>query len=198
MIKKLLPEIALPNYTLNFEFEERPPQEEKLNYASSFGELSLKDYRITIMKLGGEFDKYLYATFITYSIASAYDVNLTKHKAYALGQFTYHILTYNHFLRLFKRFAGKTEFAPFTVSVPSFELNVEHHKEESAPLGIINVPKQRIQIYSECVSNLKNVILMHELFEWANTMYNVNLKHIEIQSLSEGLVYVINNNRFTS
>jgi hypothetical protein len=194
----MLPELFLPNYTINFEFEERAPQETKMNYANSFGELSLKDYRITLTRMGGEFDKYLYATFITYSIANAYDVNLTKYKAYALGQFTYHILTFNNFLTLFKHLAKKNEFMPFTVSVPSFQLNVESHTEEDAPLGVINVPKQRIQIYSECIANLKNVILMHELFEWANTMYNTRLKHIEIQSLSEGLVYVINNNRFTS
>lgn len=198
MIKRLLPEIALPNYTLNFEFEERVQDGTRINYANSFGELSLKDYRITLMKMGGEFDKYLYATFINYSIANAYDVNLTKHKAYVLGQFTYHILTYNDLLQRFKNFTKKTEFAPFTISVPSFELDVEYHTEETAPLGIINVPRQRIQIYSECVAALKNVILIHELFEWANTMYNTSLKHIEIQSLSEGLVYVINNNKFTS
>jgi len=197
MIKQLLPEIALPNYNLNFEFEKRE-QNEKVNYVNSFGELSLKDYRITIMKMGGEFDKYLYATFVCYSIANAYDVNLSKHKAYALGLFTYHILTYNSFVKLFKQFTKRSVFTPFKVAVPSFNLEVEPHTEDDAPLGIINVPKQRIQIYSECVPKLKNVILIHELFEWANTMYNLSLKHIEIQSLSEGLVYVLNNNNFTT
>jgi hypothetical protein len=199
MIKRLPGEIELPNYTLHFEFEERErPEDDKVSYSNSFGELSLKDYRITILKLGGEFDKYLYSTFIIYSIANAFDVNLTKNKAYALGLFTYHILKNNDFLKLFRHFTKKPEFAPFIVSVPSFDLNVEYHTEEAAPLGIINVPKQRIQIYSECISSLKNVILTHELFEWANTMYNTRLKHIEIQSLSEGLVYVLNNNNFTS
>lgn len=190
-------EIALPNYNLNFEFEERD-QDERVNYVNSFGELSLKDYRITIMKMGGEFDKYLYSTFITYSMANAYDVNLSKHKAYALGLFTYHIMTYNDLLKLFKMFTKKSEFAPFKIAVPSFELDVEHHTEEAAPLGVINVPKQRIQIYAGCIPALKNVILVHELFEWANTMYNLSLKHIEIQSLSEGLAYVLTNNKFTS
>lgn len=197
MIKRMPSEIQLPNYKLSVEFVDASELIDE-NSSSSFGELSLKDYKIKLSSTGSVFDRYLYSTFIMYSIGSAYDVNLSKHKAYSVGQFVYHILQFNSPRKIFKHFTRKSKFDDFIVSVPSFELEVQPHMEERVPLGTISIINRKIDIFYECIPELKNVILFHELFEWANTLYHLRLKHIEIQSLAEGLVYVLTNNEFTS
>ena len=192
MIKSLPSIIKLPNYDVTVEFKE---QEE---VGSGFGNLSYHNFKVTISHIDEVFNKYLYSTFIVYTVASSYDINVSKHKAHVLGIYLYHVLQHNSMIKIFKSFEKKSKFSPFTIQVPSFELNVLCHNNDERPLGVITASTREIQIHEMCDPKLKNVILVHELIEWANTMYNLQMKHMEIQTVSEGLVYVINENKFTS
>jgi hypothetical protein len=194
MIKSLPTEIKLPNYPINISFRNKNEKEA----AFGFGELTMHTFSVSITDTNPEFNKYLYSTFIIYALASAYDINVSKHKAHTLGLYLYHILEFNNFNNIFYKFSRKKEFDNFSISVPSFKLDVASHKDNEKPLGIITISERKILIHSESISKLKNVILMHELVEWANTMYNLNFKHVEIQVLGEGFAYVIKENKFTT
>lgn len=192
MIKSLPTTINLPNYPLKVKFVDQDATAEEL------GELSFKNFQVTITDVNEIFNKYLYCVFISYSLGNAFDINLTRGKAHTLGLYVYHLLEKNDFKSKFSEFKKAKTFKPFKVNVPTFELEVYPHNDEDLPLGLITISKRTIQIYQECDPRIKSVIYIHELIEWANSMYHLNFKHIEIQTFAEGLAYVLTNNNFTS
>lgn len=186
--------LKLPNYNININFVEDDTDSESIQ-----GVFLPRDYSVAIAKTEDEaFNKYLYITFVTFAAGVVHDINLNQNKGYTLGLFFYHIFEFNDVLKMFGKFKRKKKFDSFKVSVPSFELDIAHSVENRAPLGQLKLAERQVYIFYSCTAHLKNVILMHELIEWANGIFSLNLKHMEIQCLAESFAYILTKNKFTT
>lgn len=199
MIKQLLSHLQLPNYAVRVGFKDKDEE----NDESISMEFSPKDFSIAIsfkdcMKDGklqvSPFTQYLYCTSIIGALTTSFDVGMNQYRLYGLGLFTYHMMQHNNMNVIFQTFSKKKMFDSFDVSVPSFSIHVASHNNNYAPLGSVDIPAQLIEIYKGASAKLKNVILVHEMIEWCNITLKLGLKHIEIQSISEGLTFIMTKN----
>ena len=196
MILRLPNRIHLPNYNVKVKFVEDNNQKDQDDV--TFGEMSTRNSTAVITDVNPVFNKYLYATFIIYSLANAYEINISKHKSHSLGIYIYHLLEFNHIMKIFDSFKTNQTFKSFQISVPSFKIKIQSADKMNGAFGLIVISERTIKIHQNCNAKIKKVVLMHELIEWSNIMYNIGMKHPEIQTLSEGLVYVLNKGRFVS
>jgi hypothetical protein len=189
MINHLPSKLKLPNFSIFIEFE---PSEEH----EYFGKIYAHDYKIVLADKNEEFNKYLFFSFMCFMVGSVFDMNIPDYKAYPLGAFLYSVFENNDILKMMKNFRKKQKFDSFVIDVPTFSgLTVSHHLNKSHPLGSAAISSREISIYYKCKPELKDVILIHELVEWVNSIYRLRLSHQIIQTLSEVLTYVIKNNK---
>jgi len=191
MITSLPHKLNLPNFPVSIGFEEAKEHE-------FFGKIFAHEYKVILADKNANFNNYLYLSFLCYIIGSVYDLNISDNKAYPLGAYLYHVFSYNDIVTacMVKHKLNFKSFRPYKIKVPTFgNLTVSYHDNADAPLGSAKISDCAITMYSECKAALKDVILIHELVEFANSIYRLKFNHTTIQTFAEVLTYVIKNNR---
>jgi len=115
-----------------------------------------------------------------------------------LGGFWYHILQHNNIKKYLSMVSTTNSNKISPVSVPSFKLTVDITEVDCESGGCLDIWRRGIRIRPDVSTKLRSTIVLHELMEWANSFYGLNLPHNIIQAYAEYMVYIVTNNNFLS
>jgi hypothetical protein len=199
MILKLPEKLQLPNYVLTILREKVSKKETDDSNFIEYGTFDIRDYTLKMQDINKEFNPYIYIFFVIHLIGFCNDLRLKLYQNHTLALFLYHLLQYNSILKLFKKLSTSFKGDHIgTIDAPTFPLELCYHDKSDLPIGSIIISDRIIKIFRGASPQLKQVILMHELIEWASSIYGLNLNHFYIQNFAETLTFVLNNNKFTT
>jgi hypothetical protein len=194
MIKRLPTQIKLPNsiYTVQFKSLDAPQ--------TNFGDFSLIDYSIILPKCTTIYSKYQYFLFISHCIASTYCLTVTPPILSTISFIMYSLCEKNNILKLFNQCKSTSKLSA-VIEVYPFHLNVRYGKDDEFDengLGTFSPKIQEILIRASVPWDVKCVVLLHEFFEWVNSIFYIKMRHSDIQTFAEGWTFVLRMNSFTT
>jgi hypothetical protein len=166
---------------------------------SSKGILYPATCTVKIKKSFDALNKHHCCTFIAATILNNCSIELTDPEIVILGHSIYSLLERNNLRSIAEAlFSDELGSRQFTIRILGFDVKVKQHNREELGIGLFVVNQMYILMLRSVNAKLKFVVLIHELIELISTLFNLRLKHSEIQSIAENLAYLITHNNFTT